>query len=144
AVIFLWSGAAKLLDPQSFATILDGYGILPDGLIGFFAIGLPALELVAALGLLLDIHGCLAIIAALLALFMAVLGYGIWLGLDIDCGCFGSDDAEAKAYHGLRPALYRDLFMSGGVIYLYFWRYRRRAEPIRLGNFINACRRKNS
>ena len=144
AMIFLWSGAAKLLNPQSFATILDAYGILPDGLIGFVAIGLPALEVVLAFGLMLDIQGSLAIVAVLLALFMAILGYGNWLGLDIECGCFGPGDPEAEAYQGLRPALYRDLFMLGGVVFLYLWRYRRRAKPIRLGDFIKACRRRSS
>ena len=42
------------------------------------------------------------------SLFMAILGYGISMGLDVDCGCFGPEDPESKAFHGLRAALYRD------------------------------------
>jgi hypothetical protein len=44
------------------------------------------------------------------------------LGLDIDCGCFGPEDPESRAYGGLRTALYRDLAMAAGVAYLYWWR----------------------
>ncbi len=88
------------------------------------AIGLPILEILAAIGLLFDVRGSLAVVAGLLVLFLAILGYGVWLGLDIDCGCFGPGDPEGEAYKGLRPALYRDLVMLTGVAYLYVWRFR--------------------
>lgn len=68
---------------------------------------LPALEVAAGIGLLFDIEGCLSVIAALLCLLIAILGYGIWMGLDVDCGCFGPQDPEAKAFHGLRQSFYR-------------------------------------
>jgi hypothetical protein len=89
------------------------------------AIGLPVLEILAAIGLLFDVRGSLATITGLLILFLAVLGYGVWLGLDIDCGCFGQGDPEVE---GLRPALYRDLVMLAGVAYLYLWRFRRSSD----------------
>ncbi|MEJ2158353.1 MAG: DoxX family protein, partial [Desulfobacteraceae bacterium] len=60
----------------------------------------------------------------LLLLFMMVLGYGIWLGLDVDCGCFAAGDPEGGAYHGLRPALYRDAVMLAGMGYLILWKRR--------------------
>ena len=34
-------------------------------------------------------RGSLILLTGLLSLFAAVLGYGIWLGLEIECGCFG-------------------------------------------------------
>jgi hypothetical protein len=86
------------------------------------AVGLPLLEVVAAVGLMADIRGALAVVAALLVIFMAILGYGIRMGLDVDCGCFGPEDIEARAYHGLRVALIRDAAMLAGVIYLYWCR----------------------
>ena len=89
------------------------------------AIGLPLLEVTAGTGLLLDIRGSLAMIAGLLLLFMVVLGYGIWMGLDVDCGCFGPEDPEAEALHGLRISVFRHLVMMGGVFIIYgFRRYR--------------------
>lgn len=120
--IFLWSGLSKLIDLAPFVIIIDAYGLIPEGWTMTVALGLSILEIIAGLGLLLDIRGMLAVIAALLVMFMAILGYGVWMGLDIDCGCFGPGDPEAKAYNGLRPALYRDIVMMAGVLYLYFWR----------------------
>jgi hypothetical protein len=53
---------------------------------------------------------------------MAVLGYGIWMGLDIDCGCFAPQDPESKAFHGLWAALIRDMFIMPAIFYLYYQR----------------------
>ena len=128
----MWSGIAKLMDPKSFAVIIEAFGLIPESLVMPAAVFLPALEVIAALGLIVDIEGSLATVSGLLILFMAILGYGIWMGLDLDCGCFGPNDPEAKAYHGLRPALYRDIVMMAGVLYLYFWRFSRSFRPVRL------------
>ncbi|MDM8550834.1 MauE/DoxX family redox-associated membrane protein [Desulfobacterales bacterium HSG2] len=123
SLIFIWSGITKLADPASFAVIIGDYGLLPENLLLPAALGLSVFEVIAGLCLLLDIRGSLTIVTGLLILFMAILSYGIWMGFDIDCGCFGPDDPEADAYHGLRSALYRDMVMMTGIIYLYMWRY---------------------
>lgn len=123
ATIFLWSGLAKLIDPASFAVIIEAFGLIPESLTMQIAVGLPVLEILLAIGLLLDISGSLTIITGLLFMFMAILIYGILIGLDVDCGCFGSE-----IFHGLRPTLYRDIMMMMGVVYLYLWRYYRPAK----------------
>jgi uncharacterized membrane protein YphA (DoxX/SURF4 family) len=46
-------------------------------LLPIVAIGLPALEVAAGAALLFNVRGGLAVITGLLALFVAVLGYGI-------------------------------------------------------------------
>jgi hypothetical protein len=125
AVIFLWAGIIKILDPDSFAIILEAFDLLPYTWIMPVAVGLPVLEILAAIGLLFDVRGSLPAVTGLLVLFLVILGYGIWLGLDIDCGCFGPGDPEGEAYKGLRPALYRDIVMLAGVAYLYIWRMKR-------------------
>ena len=136
SAVFFWSGVSKLFSPESFAVIIEAYGLIPDSWIMPMSIGLPALEVILAVGLLMDIRGSLMGITVLLALFMAILGYGIHLGLDVDCGCFGPEDPEADAFHGLRSALYRDLVMVGAILYLYVWRFVRPAKPIGLLNFL--------
>ena len=128
---------SKLMAPKEFAVIIDAYGLMPEAWILPLAIILPLLEMIFGLGLLLDIKGSLAGITGLLMLFMAILSYGLWLGLDVDCGCFGPQDPESEAFHSLRPALYRDFVMIAGVIYLYFWRYYRSTKPVRLMSFFN-------
>jgi hypothetical protein len=127
--IFIYAGGTKLLEPEIFAVLIDAYGIVPEGLLVPVAIGLPFLEVIAGFGLLFDIRGSLALITGLLVLFMMVLGYGIWLGLDVDCGCFGPEDPEAEAFHGLRLSLFRDLVMMVGVFFIFGWRRYRSIRP---------------
>ncbi len=130
--IFIYAGASKLLTPGIFATLIGAYGLLPEALLLPFAIFLLGLEVAAGIGLVFNIKGSLAIITGLLVLFIFVLGYGIHLGLDVDCGCFSPGDPEAKAFHGLRASLYRDLVMLAGVAYLAFWPRRCRAESLKI------------
>ncbi|MHB8811484.1 MAG: MauE/DoxX family redox-associated membrane protein [Desulfobulbaceae bacterium] len=130
AGLFIWAGALKLADPQAFAVIINDFGLVPGWSVMPIAIGLPVLEIAAAIGLVFDVRGSLAVITGLLGMFIAILGYSIWLGLDIDCGCFGPEDPEARAYGGLRTALYRDLAMAAGVLFLYWWRMGNAADPL--------------
>ena len=118
-----------MLAPEPFAVLIDAYGIIPEGLLIPLAIWLPLLEVIAGMGLLFDIRGSLALITGLLVFFMMVLGYGIWMGLDVDCGCFGPEDPEAEAFHGLRLSLFRDLGMMAAVIFIYGWRRYRAIRP---------------
>ncbi len=136
AGLFIASGMTKLMDPVRFAVLIDAYGIVPEMMVMPVAVILPVVEVVAALCLLSNIRGSLAVITLQMVLFMAVLGYGIWLGLDVDCGCFGPGDPEAEAFHGLREALYRDVAITAVVLSLYFWRYRRAERPVRLLNIL--------
>lgn len=117
-VIFIYAGATKLMAPEIFAVLIHAYGIVPETLLLPVAIGLPLLEVVAGIGLVFDIRGSVSLVGGLLVMFMVILGYAIWLGLDVDCGCFGPDDPEAEAFHGLRTALIRDLVMMAGVVFI--------------------------
>lgn len=121
AGIFLYSGILKLMDPKSFSVIIEAYGLIPDSWTMIAAVFLSVCEVVAALCLIWDIRWSLEVITGLLILFMMILGYGIFMGLDVDCGCFGPDDPE-QAFSGLRSALYRDFVMMMGVMYLYIFR----------------------
>ena len=128
AGIFLYAGVNKLMDPQSFAVVIEAFGLVPETWIMPMAIGLPIVEIIATLGLLLDLQGSLSAITGLLVLFLAIVGYGVWLGLDIDCGCFGPEDPEGEAYASLRPTLYRNILLILGIFYLYWWRLRQSVE----------------
>ncbi len=135
--IFLYAGSIKLLAPKLFAVLIEAYGVVPESLLMPVAFALPALEVIAGIGLLFDIEGSLAVIAGLLVLFITVLGYGIWMGLDVDCGCFGPEDPEAEAFHGLRLSLYRDLIMLAGIAFTYGWRRYHAIKPLRIKLLIN-------
>lgn len=131
AAVFLWSGITKLLDPVSFGVLIDAYGLIPESWVMPAALLLSCLEVIAGAGLVPDIRGSLAVITGMLMLFAAILSYGIHMGLDIDCGCFGPQDPEARAFHGLREALYRDFGMMAAILYLYAWRFYRSIRPER-------------
>jgi transposase len=77
----------------------------------------------AAVGLIRHQRGSLELATVLMLIFIAVLSYGIYLGLDVDCGCFGPEDPESAAFHGLRRALYRDMALMVGIIFLYYRRH---------------------
>lgn len=124
AGIFIYAGVIKLLGPKAFAHALAQYDLVPDGLLPLVAIGLPALEVAAGLGLILEVRGSLTTIGVLLLVFLVILGYAVWQNLDIDCGCFTADELDAQ--HSVRTALWRDLMMIGASLFL-CWRRRSRA-----------------
>ena len=140
--IFIYAGSTKLLEPKTFTVLIEAFGIVPESLLIPVGIALPALEVAAGIGLLFDIKGSLSVIAGLLGMFIAMLGYGIWIGLDVDCGCFGPQDPEAEAFHSLKISLYRDMIMLAGVAYLYGWRQYRAIKPLGLTLFINRLYKK--
>jgi uncharacterized membrane protein YphA (DoxX/SURF4 family) len=126
AAVFVYAGALKLADPGGFAAVLTSYDMAPPALLPWAALGLPVLEVLAGLGLLFDLKGSLGLIAAMLLAFAVVLWFGVLAGLEIDCGCFSS---EELAKHGsMRRALYRDLIMLAVCGYLYCWRMPRQAR----------------
>ena len=124
ACIFIYAGFIKLLDPRAFAHAIAQYDLIPEGLLPLVAVGLPALELLAGLGLIFEVRGSLTIMAILLLIFLVILGYAVWHNLDIDCGCFTVDELDAQ--HGVKIAFWRDLIMIGATLFLY-WRRRSRA-----------------
>ena len=116
-LVFIYAGIVKVLDPRAFARIISRYDLLPDGLLPFVAVGLPVLEILTGVGVILFIRGSLGAMVSLLVFFAAVLWIGILNDLNVDCGCFSGEELKSQA--GLWQAFYRDLIMIGGVIVLY-------------------------
>ncbi len=124
ALVFLYAGTVKLMDPKAFARSISQYDLAPDFLLPVLAIGLPIVEILGAVGLIFAVRGSLSLISALLLFFIWVLWYGILNDLDVDCGCFSPEELQVQA--GLWQAFYRDLILIGGVIYLYLSRWVRK------------------
>jgi uncharacterized membrane protein YphA (DoxX/SURF4 family) len=118
ATIFLLAGIQKLFDPDSFVVLIDSYGLVWESFLLPVAILLPSLEIVCAVGLIFKKRWAVVALVGLTLMFIAVLAYGIWLGLDIDCGCFGTGDPEHDAYSSLHSALIKDLVLLMGIGYL--------------------------
>jgi uncharacterized membrane protein YphA (DoxX/SURF4 family) len=130
AALFIYGGVTKLFDPRVFAATISAYELLPEALLPIAAIGLPMIETIAGLALVLDRPWGLHLITGLLALFVFVLGYGMIGDLDVDCGCFGAEELNKRA--ALRAAFYRDLVLIG-VVAPYLYLSRRVREFVRSG-----------
>jgi len=128
-IVFLHSGLSKSIDLNYFSGVINAFGILPESL-GFpAAVSIVALELLLGTGIILDKRGSLSGILFMLLGFMAVAGYALYMGYDIDCGCFGPGDPAGEAFSHLHQVLYRDGVMVAGILYLYIWRFRNGLRP---------------
>ena len=130
--IFIYAGSLKLIDPKAFARTISHYGLVPEPLLPAVAIGLPAIEVLAGIALILDLRPGLYAVSGLLLLFVAVLGYGVLNDMNIDCGCFGPEELAER--NGLAHALYRDLMFIGAAAFLHWSRFVRHRR-----GFSNKC-----
>jgi uncharacterized membrane protein len=86
------SAAMKFADLGQFAAAVENYRILPRVLVAPAASMIPALEALAAMGLLVPATraGASLLMAVLLAIFSAAIAINLARGRrEIDCGCFG-------------------------------------------------------
>ena len=125
ALLFIFAGAVKLMDPKAFAHAISQYGLVPDGLVPVLALGLPVAEALAGLGLLINARGSLGAILVMLLVFISVLGYAIAADLDVDCGCFTM--AELAARGSVKTAFFQDLGFLAAALFL-LWRGKRKFE----------------
>lgn len=97
--IFLLAGVPKMLNPHGFSEMVYNYLILPDPLVNIVALGLPALEVVCGVALVLGVftRGASLIVAVLMVSFMVAIAYTRIIGLDIACGCFSVSPEDAAA-----------------------------------------------
>lgn len=117
ALLFLWAGVSKLLDPKTFARSIDAFGLVPEPMLVVTALGLPVLEIFIAVAVALRWRCGLPLMGAMLLLFIGVLWYGVLQGLEVDCGCFSL--AEQGTHTSLRQAFWRDWLMLAAALYVY-------------------------
>ncbi len=119
ALVFLVSGSVKLVNMAKFAESVGDFGLVPDWFVLTTAWLVVLSELVIGASLAFNLRGSLAGVLVLLGLFVGVLIYGIVLGLDIQCGCFGP---------GFHVSLQTQLFIDLGLVILVGAVYRSRAS----------------
>jgi hypothetical protein len=137
-MVFLFAAFPKIFNLKAFADIIDAYGIVPERALIPVALVLSLLEVAGGVGVLLN-RGwrlSLVVIFGLLLLFIGVLSYGLWMGFDIDCGCFGKDEPKHRFFSSLRSALYRDLLLLLPVAYLFWhgWLNQKRMKEMQNGD----------
>gem|GEM_PF-834460 len=107
--VFIVSGILKLLDLHRFTEALHGLHVIPVALIGAIAHGLPVLEVILGVLLLIGFITDLSLIVAgiILLVFLALEITLVVTGSTATCGCFGSLSTEPV---GLKDIL-RDVIL---------------------------------
>lgn len=97
------AAAPKIRHPDSFLTALRGYRLFPEWSLSGLQYGVPLLEVLLGVALILFLRrGAVALSALLFAGFTLVLSYAWWRGLTLTCGCFGRIDRGLHELpHGL-------------------------------------------
>lgn len=99
AGVLFFASADKILHPQDFALIVEGYHILPDFLVNPVAVWLPWLELLLGLCLFAGLwaEGAAVLTAGLFGAFWILLLVSAARGIDVHCGCFSTRPADPGA-----------------------------------------------
>ena len=116
--IFIAAGVPKILDTSSFASVVYNYHLLPDIFINIFAITLPWLEVIIGGLLIMGIWmpGTVIIYNLLMIAFIGALSFNTIRGLDISCGCFGSESGDIIDM----GTIFRDIIILSASMYLLF------------------------
>jgi uncharacterized membrane protein YphA (DoxX/SURF4 family) len=90
----------KLADAAAFAEAVANYRLLPQELIGPVALVVPIVELVLVAALLTGVaaRGAGLATAALMTVFAVAIAQAQLRGIDLQCGCFGGDDAAQAGW----------------------------------------------
>jgi uncharacterized membrane protein YphA (DoxX/SURF4 family) len=111
AGIFIAAGYLKLREPWlQFAVSINSLKIVPDNMLELFARTLPWIELILGILILTGVwlRWSAAAGSVMLAVFLSVLVRSYALGMQVDCGCFGSGEPlgpKTLARDGLMLAL---------------------------------------
>jgi len=122
AAVFLTAGGLKVVDPSSSVAAVRAYQLLPAGLERPVGWGLPFVEIV--LGLLLVVGAFTRVLAVVAAVLLAAFVVGVVSaaarGLTIDCGCFGSGGTVAAGQTRYTGEVLRDvglLLLAGWLVW---------------------------
>jgi uncharacterized membrane protein YphA (DoxX/SURF4 family) len=116
AIVFLYAGLLKVFDPAAFAGDVDNYRMLPIWGVNLMAVVLPVLEVLCGLMLIFGkwLRGVSLVLIVLNAVFIFAIGSAISRGLDISCGCFGTEAARV----GFKKII-EDVFYLAGAVLIY-------------------------
>jgi uncharacterized membrane protein YphA (DoxX/SURF4 family) len=121
--VFLVAGMLKLPDPAAAVRAVRAYRLLPEALVGPVAFGLPMVEIVVGLALLVGIFVRTAALASavLLVVFVVAVGSAWARGLQIDCGCFGNGGQVAAGQTAYPWEIVRDVGLLIVALGLAWW-----------------------
>ena len=138
--IFIWSSLPKILQPYNFLSSIYSYELVGPKLGILIAMVLPCLELLVGICLVGQIFngGALLASAAMAAMFTFVLSSALYRGLDISCGCFGTNGGVISYSTILRASLILLLsivaYIGVAILRPYAWKYGNQMKAIDVNN----------
>jgi putative oxidoreductase len=114
SIFFLVAGGLKLLEPVEFAQAILRYQLVEGHLAWAGALMVPWMEVVAAIGLLNSRWRSAAcwLLLGLLCFFEVILLSALFRGLDIDCGCLGTNATSSVSFALMRNILLIAVLLS--------------------------------
>lgn len=117
AATFIMAALPKIQDPISFTASVQGFQLVGSTMSKWTALILPWFELVIGIGLLVPAIRRLSgtFIAALLLVFIGLHASAWARGLEISCGCFGTEAGTTTDY---RLLILRNLILLVATIWV--------------------------
>ena len=118
--VWLVAGALKLPDPAESVRAVRAYRLLPETVVPTIGHGLPILEILVGLCLVLGLltRGAAVVSAVLLVAFIVGISSACARGLSIECGCFGGGGGSANATQAYPWDIARDTGLLLASLYL--------------------------
>ncbi len=128
AGVFLYAGVVKAGASEEFLLALLPFTFLPLSLLGPISVGLPWLEILTGVLILIPRTSRLGswLAVGLLSAFVAFLVWALSQGIVVACSCFGKD--EAPSVLKMLMAILRDIAMMAIAFWLIFFRKSRSPE----------------
>lgn len=122
--VFVYAGVLKAWNPQAFLDDVRSFDLLGDPWAAWLAMGLPWLEIFAGLAIMTGLLRCggLLVLNGALGVFLAVIAFSWYRGIDIRCGCFGSAEASSNYVE----LIVRDVLLLALGLWLFLLRDTRR------------------
>lgn len=119
SLVFLFASIPKINSPQDFYQSILNYKVISGIPAFFFAITIPWIELISSVLLLFSfwIKENLIILNFLLIVFTILIIRALLIGLDIECGCFGSNYSQNVGIPKILENI--ALILFGLIIYFY-------------------------
>jgi uncharacterized membrane protein YphA (DoxX/SURF4 family) len=121
--VWIAAGLIKLPDPAESVRAVRAYRLLPEATVHAVGYGLPFLEIIVGLLLVLGLGTRIAAGLSSLVFVLFIIGISsAWArGLQIDCGCFGGGGYAADATSKYPWEIARDVGLLLGSVLLVAW-----------------------
>lgn len=124
-LFFAVAAIVKLADPEAFLSSLLTYEVFSYQFAAVLALFAPVLELLVAISLVTGVMrmGACLLTVAMLLLFIVLVGQGLVRGLEMDCGCFGSNYLQTTTDYLLKIG--QNLLLLAAVVLARFFETRK-------------------